>query len=368
MKSRTSEAIWQEKYKRWRIQVQRDGVRKSFYSSTPSRGGKAEAERKAEQWLEEGTVEQKEKMLFEELTEAYLAHIRTANGTAHLKRETCTVDVYLLPRLKGRKVASLTNIDYQEAIDACVEGREKPLSARTCGHVRTTINAIWRYARKAKIRMEQPFDLTIPTGATKGKRTILQPEDVKKLFDPALNSYHYIWHCRFIVLSGLRPGELCGLKTEDLDGNVMTIHRARNRQGEITTGKNENARRSIVLPALALEEIKGHQKDRRKKAIISPWLFCSTTGGPCDEQCVYKSWLRIRDRAGIAAASLYELRHTMISLCKSDVPLSLLKQVVGHSESMDTLGTYGHEVDGEQQTSADMISAVFADLLKRGKK
>ena len=212
--------------------------------------------------------------------------------------------------------------------------------------------------------MEQPFDLTIPSAATKGKRTVLQPEDVKKLFDPALDRYHYIWHCRFIVLTGLRPGELCGLQTEDLKGNILTINRARNRLGEITAGKNENALRTITLFPLAVEAVEAHHKARMKKAIISPWLFCSTTGGPCDEQCLYKSWLRIRDNAGITAASLYELRHSMVSLCKKDIPLPLLKQVVGHSESMDTLGTYGHEVDGESQTSADLIADVFSDLLK----
>lgn len=39
MGKRTNTAQWEEKYQRWRIAVQKDGVRKQFYSSTPGRTG-----------------------------------------------------------------------------------------------------------------------------------------------------------------------------------------------------------------------------------------------------------------------------------------------------------------------------------------
>ena len=135
MKLRENEAKWDDKNQRWRITVQRDGRRKSFYSSIPKVKGKAEAERKADDWIKYGDPERE--VLFDELAESYLAHLRTANGTAHKSREQSTIDLYL--PWKGRKVSSLSLLDYQDAIDACVEGREKPLSVRTCGHVRTTI-------------------------------------------------------------------------------------------------------------------------------------------------------------------------------------------------------------------------------------
>lgn len=360
---RQNEAVWFDKYGYWRIQVQKDGKRKAFYSSKAGTRGKAEAERKADKWLEDGQ-EYIEKMTFAQLATVYLAHIRVANGTAHLKREECTLRVYLLPKLGKRKVSSLTNLDYQECIDACVEGREQPLSLRTCGHVRTTINAIWKFARKAKVKMEQPFDLTIPTGATKGQRTILQPNDIRKLFSPDLENYHYIYFVRFMVLTGLRPGEVCGLQNADLTDNILTIRRARNIHRETTAGKNENARRTIILPPLALEVIKQHRSRRKIRPLGASYLFSDTSGGPCNEQAVYKAWLRIRAKAGIPDASLYELRHTMVSLCKDSVPLPLLKQVVGHSDDMDTLGTYGHEVTGDGQAAAAMIDKVFSEIVR----
>ncbi len=362
-KLRANEAKWDEKNQRWVIKVQRDGRRKSFYSSTPGTRGKAEAERKADVWLENCCREQAKDITFDELTVLYLAHIRTGNGTAHKSKEDSVIRTHLLPRWTGRKISRLTNIDYQEAIDACVEGREHPLSARTCGHVRSTITALWHYARRARLPMEEPIDLTIPSGATKKSRTILQPDDIRKLFDPALDKYFYVPAFRFIVLTGLRRGELCGLRTEDIDGSVLTTRRAVNSAGEITNGKNENALRTIVLPQLALDAIELHRSHLKQKGIISPWVFCNTRGEQMPPHGLYSRWLYFREKYGLASASLHELRHTMVSVCKDDLPLPLLKQVVGHSMSMDTLGQYGHSVDGERERVAALIGSIYDDLL-----
>ena len=344
---RKNEAVWSEKYKHWRIQVQQNGVRRSFYSSIPKKQGKAEAERKADIWLEDGDPDRE--MTFDELSASYLSHIRTTNGSAHKIREQKTIELYL--PFHHRLVSELTNLDYQSAIDACVEDREHPLSVRTCGHIRTTILALYKHARMAGVKMTEPFGLTIPTGATKGTRKILQPEDIQKLFAAA---GHYIYIFKFITVTGLRPGEVCGLRWTDLDGDILTINRAKNVKGEITKGKTENANRTIKLPQIAMDCLQPND---------SEWMFTNAHGEPLDERALYSAWRRARKKLGIEAVSLYELRHTMISLCKTTVPLPLLKQAVGHSKSMDTIGTYGHEIDGDLQQTADLIQEVFLKVM-----
>ena len=53
-KERTNTAKWSESRKLWRIDVQRDGVQKSFYSSVPGRKGQRECNAKADRWLDQG--------------------------------------------------------------------------------------------------------------------------------------------------------------------------------------------------------------------------------------------------------------------------------------------------------------------------
>ena len=62
MRTRTNTATWSEKYSRWQIQVQVDGVRRTFYSSTPGAAGKREAHAKADRWLQSGLTNESKRM------------------------------------------------------------------------------------------------------------------------------------------------------------------------------------------------------------------------------------------------------------------------------------------------------------------
>ena len=70
---------------------------------------------------------------------------------------------------------------------------------------------------------------------------------------------------RIAVMTGLRPGELLGLRVGDLDGDRVHIGRAINRQQEVTSGKNENAIRTVVLHPLAVAEIRAQLQQRTQE-------------------------------------------------------------------------------------------------------
>ena len=56
MGKRTNTAKWMENQRRWQINVQKDGVRRSFTSSKPGRTGQREANAKADAWLDDGIM------------------------------------------------------------------------------------------------------------------------------------------------------------------------------------------------------------------------------------------------------------------------------------------------------------------------
>lgn len=360
---RTNEAVWSDKYSRWTIKVQRDGERKAFYSSKPGRKGKLEAERKADDWITEGQLNNT--MRFGELADLYLESIDTGNGTAHKTKQASIIRTWLLPTWEHRKVSSLTNRDYQIAVNAPAEAKP-PRSKRTCGHVRTTITAIYNYAVSDRIVMEAPLKTKIPKAATVGERQILQPQDIQRLFSPELDKYYYVNVFRFIVITGLRRGELCALEKKDLKGNKLTISGAVNSLGEKTFGKNENARRTFILPDIAMQIIAKQAALCEKEGISSNFLFPNTNGKQLNPNTLYRRWDYFCKHENFAHTSLHELRHTMISILKNQLPAPLLKQIVGHSEDMDTFGVYGHEVDGETSESAKIINSTFNNIILLG--
>ena len=89
------------------------------------------------------------------------------------------------------------------------------------------------------------------------------------------------------------------------------------------------------------------------------WVFGDWINGWEHTLCpqnVDNVWKSIRGKIGADDISVHELRHTFISLFKTDMPLVLLKQTVGHSASMDTVGVYGHQTADDLAKTGQIIS------------
>lgn len=215
-------------------------------------------------------------------------------------------------------------------------------------------------------------DLIIPKNATaKKEKVVLQPDEIRELFsDPTYPRYnrnveaHFAYAWRFLVVTGLRRGELCRIRAGDIEGRTLTIKRSINSSNEITEGKNKNARRTIELTEIAMKVLSDQREMLKRKNLISPWVFCNASGDRPNPNNVYDQWDTYRKHHGIRS-SLHELRHTFISVNKSDLPLELMKSVVGHSKSMDTFGVYGHEIEGDRHRAAAIIEDVFERILKQ---
>ena len=364
MPIRKNEARWTAR-EEWRIDVQHNGDRKSFYSSIKGRKGKIQCERKADEWLEENSDFLSNPRL-EDLWNDHLNEVKRTNSEASYIKNEQLGRLYILPKLSNRRTASITLQAWQNCITAA---GEKGLSKKTCQNIRGAITMLYRYARKNRVDMERPEMLAIPRDATVGERKILQPNHLKFLFniDWVAHRGHketcfYIHAWRLCVLTGLRRGEMCGLRWEDIQDNVLHVSRSITSTQAITKGKNENARRYVVLSDRMNIEIEAQKAMLKKYSIISPWIFPSRDGAMVQPNNIYRQW-RVYCRQHGISSSIHELRHTMISIVKTDIPETLLKQVVGHSKSMDT-GIYQHVVDGDAERASIMIDDVFDRILR----
>lgn len=366
-KERRSEAIWIEQRGRWQVNVQLDGKRKTFCSSTPGRKGKHEAEAKADDWLDANAPDD---MRFDAAYEEFLKHRKGISRSSYDSANSIGKNWFLNDeksnKLSCKKLSKVTRNDIQDIVDlAAQEGK----SRRTCKNIRDMAAMFFNYAEErgwAHISLKK---IKILPSAKASTRTAIQPDKVKILFtDDTIIKYgkpahfFYIYACRFLVAMGYRRGELCGLKKEDYDGVSLTVRRSINCYNEETQGKNDNARRVNVLPKIARDILKEQENMLKEKGIISPWLFPNEDGNRLDPNSLYKHWMKYADQHGIKE-NIQEMRHTFISITKTEMPEELLKSVVGHSVKMDTTGIYGHIIDGEKQLAADFIDSAFSKIL-----
>ena len=364
MATRKNEAKWIEARQRWQINVQDDGERKTFASAVVGPKGKIEAEKRADKWLER---KHGKDIRLEVLWADFLANEKIVNGSANYIKHESIGRNWLLSPLGHKRISSITVGDWQDCINAAfTAGRTK----KTCQNIRASITALYSFAHKKRVPMERPDDITIPKGAKSKERNIMQPDGLKILFAHDTITHYgrpkpcwYIHAWRFYVVTGLRRGELAGLQKSDYQDGMLMIRRSINSLNEVTGGKNENAKRYILLWERAQAILDDQANMLKRAGIISKWLFPGEDGLKSDPNHIYGRWHTYRKQHGLIN-NINEMRHTMVSVSRADVPDQLLKRVVGHSKSMDTFGIYGHDVDGELQRSAALIDSAFDRLLK----
>ena len=356
MSKRTNTAVWQEAYSRWRVAVQKDGQRKYFYSSTPGRTGQREANRKADAWLEDGIGVKVGRV--EDVYKLWLGGLKQTTSAGNWEPIESRWRIWVLPIIGKKRVNALTDADLQTIINkAHAAGKSRKTLQLLAGDLR----AFCKFCRKAKLSTYLPEDVQIPAGARLKGKKVLQPDDLVKLFSIDTTLYRgkrvhddFVHAYRFEVLTGLRPGELLGLRWADIKGSTVNLSRAINVKGIETRGKNENAVRSFVLSDVARAVLEA------QRAITGHCesVFCLET-----ERRYYKRWKVYCAANDLQPVSLYELRHTFVSVVKT-LPAGEVKELVGHSEDMDTFGIYSHTLTGEDIATAQAVNAVFLKLLQ----
>lgn len=359
MARRTNTAVWEEKHSRWRIAVQKDGVRKQFYSSTPGRTGQREANAKADAWLEDGIAVKASRV--EQAGKLWLASVELTTSHTNYRPRESRWRVWVLPVIGQKRVTALTDQDLQNVVDHAQAGG---LSRKTLQSLAGDLTAFCKYCRKAKLSTFRPEDVVIPAGARLKGKKVLQPDALAKLFQVDTTLYYrkriqdpYINAYRFQVLTGLRPGELLGLRWADIRGNTVQVSRSINIEGTETKGKNQNAVRAFALSDRARAVLEQQRQITGSKDSVFDLV---------SEAYYYKRWQVYCRANGIPPLSVYELRHSFVSVIKS-LPAGEVKTLVGHSQNMDTFGVYAHTLTGDAAATAQDVNAAFDLVLGREK-
>lgn len=285
---------------------------------------------------------------------SYTASLSTYRQTKYLALR------WIIPFIGDKLTASLCDGDIQYILD-CAAAQQK--SKKTVRNIKGAISRFLHWCRRYQKTSYKMDDVIVPVSARYQGKAILQPDDIYKLMTidttvlgGAVVKEPYIYAYRFQLLTGMRPGEIHGMRIEDVVGDKVYIKRSINVYGESTKGKNENAVRSFVMPLMAQKVL---EKQLREHPSEDGFIFNITT------QCNYlKHWHRYCEVNKITKTTTYELRHTFVSIVKT-MPEGEIKQLVGHSTDMDTFGIYSHEILGEDVCVAKKVNELFDFLLKK---
>jgi integrase len=173
------------------------------------------------------------------------------------------------------------------------------------------------------------------------------------------------------ITSGLRQGELLGLKWDDLDldtgklsvRRTLTASSVYSSSGPIFDNpKRAKSQRSIKLTAGAVEALKRHKviQNEERLRLGTLWedhnlVFPNRVGKPMDHNNLYyrdfKAALR---RAGLPSTlRFHDLRHTCATLLLSkNINPKIVQEMLGHATISQTMDTYSHVLPNMQEEAA----------------
>ena len=244
------------------------------------------------------------------------------------------------------------------------ESAKKPLglAAKSIRNMHFFISHALDQAIKEKLIPVNPaIDCILPKKEKTEMKT-LPLDDLQAFFAEAKRSG--VFELYYTELStGLRRGELLGIKWEDINFNTGSVYIQRqitrvNGKVQESPLKTKNAYRQIILPTDVLKILK---EKKEREAGFSSYVFSSPTGGPMCPDSMLNMLHRVLKRAGLEKIRFHDLRHTFSVLAlQNGVDVKTLSGILGHYSAGFTLDTYGHITTAMKQDAANKVGSFLA--------
>jgi integrase len=160
------------------------------------------------------------------------------------------------------------------------------------------------------------------------------------------------------AMTGLRQGELLGLRWRDVDFDARKIRVVSPYvRGEFGDPKSAGSGRSVPMAervADGLRELRSQSVYSRDRDLV----FCHPeTGKPLDRSKLVRRFKQAIDRAGVHRITFHELRHTFgTRMAAAGTPMRTLQHWMGHADSKTTQ-IYAHYQPSDQE--ADAVDRAF---------
>lgn len=281
------------------------------------------------------------------------------------------VRVHIVPALGHLKLKALTSPHVRALYRS---KREAGLSARTVQYIHTVLNRALKAAVNDGLIPRNPCKAVGSPRVQREEMQYLTRDEVQAFFGAAKEDRLEALYV-LAVTTGLRQGELLGLKWEDVDleAGRLSVQRtlsAAKSGPAFNSPKRSKSRRSVKLTSPAVEALKRHryrQLEEQEK-LAELWqdhslVFTSTVGTPLNRHNVFRrSFKPLLKKAGLPhAIRFHDLRHTCATLlCSKNVNPKVIQEMLGHANISQTMDIYSHVLPNMQDEAAAAMESALS--------
>lgn len=371
-KDERSPGVW-----RLRVFIGRDPVTGNPKQVTRTfRGNKKQADTALAQFVTEvasGTVPVAASATLAEFLDRWLGDIQPHRSPTTIKGYRHKIQ-RINARLGKLRLDRITAQHLDRAYRAWLDEGLHPSSVH---HLHRILSAALRQAVKWGLLASAPTARATPPPRRHTPATIPTPEVVQQLILAAEARGQPVLAAVIAVAAttGLRRGELAGLRWADIDLDAGRLYVRQSLRNDIGGGyvvgptKTHQVRR-IVLDEFTLTVLRTHRANVERWAadagvdvVEDGYAFTLDPSGvsPIKPDGLSHSFSTLCQRAGVKGMSLHTLRHFSASmLIASGRDVRTIAGRLGHSDATTTLRVYAHVVEGRDQDAADYLGSLLA--------
>lgn len=204
---------------------------------------------------------------------------------------------------------------------------------------------------------------------TRKQEMLTWDEDQLRMFLESVTEDRLYPLWQLTAMSGMRRGEVLGLKWPDLDFKASTVTISRQwKRGEnglvLAPPKTERGRRTIDIDAETISALKEWRRVQLEERLAyeggwqdSGFVFTRKDGRPQDVDVVSQRFDKLVARLELPAVRYHDLRHTHATLLLSiGVPPHVVSMRLGHRSVAFTLQQYAHVLPQQQADAVDRLA------------
>ena len=279
------------------------------------------------------------------------------------------------PFIGSKQISSLTTADMQKFYNKIKkEGRvrEHPIHGKTLADsmvrgVHMMLHEALDTAVKERLIAKNPTNGTTVPKCNYPEKQILGDSQLDTFLE-AIKGEEY-WDTFFYVevMTGLRRGEICGLKWQDInfEENKLQVKRSVSvkKGGGVSIGetKTETGVRSILMPPSVADVLQN-----RKQTAITEWVFPNFMHPeqPISPATAYRKLKIILKHAGLPLIRFHDLRHTFAThATHGAVDPKTLAGILGHTNASFTLDTYTHVTSDMQKAASNIVGNIMQNIM-----
>jgi integrase len=305
-----------------------------------------------------------------EYLDAWLAHVRGRVRQKTWEGYEGLIRLYAKPHLGDRSLSDLGPLDLQHLYSGLLE-RDPPLSGGTVLNLHLVLTQALSQAVRWGYLSSNPAAGAQPPRPRRAELAVIDAAIAGRLLRATAGT-RFEAPVAIAIATGMRRGEILGLRWSDISPDLSLAHVCRSVQ---PTGnglvfelpKTKRSRRAVVLPAFLVPYLERQRADRdeRRRALGSGWIEHDLVvdrgdGRPVNPDTLSSGWAIFVRKRALPLVRFHDLRHAHATLMlQQGVHPKIVSERLGHASIGITLDTYSHVLPAMQQEAAAAFDELF---------